>query len=425
MYTLNRVLRTLIGIGIGLICFCSPSFAANVAKTALIVGNSDYPQAPLLNPSSDASDMSEALKLLGFDVISATNLNRAEMLKAIRAFTKRLDEQQSVGFFYYAGHGVQIDNTNYLLPISTNLEEEESVLSEGIDINWILHQMKQSNTSMNILMLDACRNNPFNEKYRSISRGLSRMQDPSGSFIAFATAPGRVAEDGDDNNGLYTKYFLQYVMEPGLSIEQIFKQVRNQVEKESKGKQIPWESSSLKGDFYFIDKLTITPGEIQEDQALWQTLKNSDSIDDYQTFIQDYPNSVFVASAKLRIHQINRIQSMPKAETSAQLQDWITQAHNYLTPFDLTESNLASAQRFFDMANLQDPEDARVETLKRNLVSAYVNFSETKLKTRELDKASTNIQKAKALSPEDAQVNKLIRRIEKQNQKLQAVVPGI
>ena len=219
-------------------------------RVALVVGNSAYTTAPLKNPVHDASDMAQALRELGFDVVYKENLNQPDMKRAIRAWGEQL-RGGAVGLFYYAGHGVQVRGENYLVPVDAKIESEEEVEYEGVHVGFVLAQMDSASNPMNIVILDACRNNPFARSFRSASRGLASMNAPSGTLIAYATAPGAVASDGQARNGLYTQELLKVMRTPGLGIEEVFKRVRISVRALTQGQQTPWESSSLVGDFSF------------------------------------------------------------------------------------------------------------------------------------------------------------------------------
>lgn len=220
-------------------------------RIALVIGNAEYKDAPLTNPVNDATDISLALKQLNFSVDTYTNVNRKAMREAIRNFGVKL-RKADVGLFYFAGHGIQIKGRNYLVPLSADVHSADEVQDESIDASSVLRKMESAGNAVNIVVLDACRNNPFARSFRSMESGLARMEGPVGSFIAYATAPGSVAADGSGRNGLYTEYLLKALRQPGLSIEQTFKLVRNGVTTATGGQQIPWESSSLMGDFVFL-----------------------------------------------------------------------------------------------------------------------------------------------------------------------------
>jgi tetratricopeptide (TPR) repeat protein len=220
-------------------------------KFALIIGNGSYKFSPLKNPPTDAKDMALALAGFGFDVVCKTDLNQNEMKQAIRAFGERI-RPGGIGLFYYAGHAVQVDGRNYLIPVGVEITHEHEVEYEAVDVGFLLSQMREAHNQLNIVILDACRNNPFIRKFRSTNGGLASINAPSGTLIAYATSPGSVASDGDGRNGLYTQELLRAMRQPALKIEDVFKRVRSGVQDLTGGTQIPWESSSLVGDFYFL-----------------------------------------------------------------------------------------------------------------------------------------------------------------------------
>jgi uncharacterized caspase-like protein len=229
-------------------------FYKNESKTALIIGNGNYKSGPLKNAVNDALDMAATLSEKGFTVILRQDASRTEMRDAIREFGREIN-QGGVGLFYYSGHGLQVDGVNYLVPIDADIELKAEVAEECVSASTVLKVMEYSNNRINVIILDACRNNPFRSFSRSDEKGITRMDPPQGakqgSIIAFATAPGAVASDGDTRNGLYTSKLLRYIKMPGLTLEEVFKRARIDVANESAGHQIPWENNSLTGDFYF------------------------------------------------------------------------------------------------------------------------------------------------------------------------------
>lgn len=235
------------------ILFLSPALAAAPVKTALVIGNSDYPGMALANPVHDATDIGRELEELGFQVTLLTNGTRRQMEEAVRGLSKRLADG-GVGLFYFAGHGIQVNGENYLIPVDADIESEADVRYEAVSAGRILDHLKLAGNQMNIIILDACRNNPFSRSMRSETTGLARMDAPTGSIMAYATAPGSVAADGEGRNGVYTKNLLRAMRTPGMDIYDTFMQVRRGVIKDTQGRQTPWESSSLIGKFYFREK---------------------------------------------------------------------------------------------------------------------------------------------------------------------------
>ncbi len=219
-------------------------------RTALVIGNGDYRNiSPLKNPVNDARDMASALRDLGFAVVHKQNANQQSMEYAIVQFGKSL-RKGGVGMFYYAGHGVRVDGRNYLIPIGADIDTEFNVKYEAVDMGRVLDGMYDAGNGMNIVMLDACRKNPFARSFRSVNRGLAKMYAPPGTFIAYATAPGSEAFDGEGRNGIFTKHLLKNMRTPGLNIERVLKLTRNGVLSETDKKQVPWQASSLTGDFF-------------------------------------------------------------------------------------------------------------------------------------------------------------------------------
>ncbi len=219
-------------------------------RVALVIGNGAYKNSPLKNPPNDAKAMTRSLQSLGFTVFSKINASKKEMRRAIDDFGTEI-RNGGVGLFYYAGHGVQFEGKNYLLPIDADIVSELDVDDEAVSVDRVLARMEDAKNRMNIVVLDACRNNPFASTFRSVSRGLAQMKAPAGTFIAYATAPGSIAADGDGANGLYTQELLKEITNPNQPLEFVFKRVLSSVKEKTNGQQIPWTASSVEGDFYF------------------------------------------------------------------------------------------------------------------------------------------------------------------------------
>ncbi|MCV3212228.1 caspase family protein [Plectonema radiosum NIES-515] len=236
---------------------------ASPKRVALVIGNSRYlPGLELVNPRNDAEDMSKVLGELGFDVIKVLDADKKQIDIALNKFKSKL-AQGSVGVFYYAGHGVQVDGENYLIPTDAKLLAEKDVRYQALPVGEVQNIMEESKTDANIIILDACRNNPFSRRWNrsTAARGLAPIQAASGFYIAFATRPGAVASDGGSKNGTFTSYLLKYIKTPNIPIETLFKKVRQGVFEETKKGQIPWDSSSLIGEFSFnpVSTATNTP----------------------------------------------------------------------------------------------------------------------------------------------------------------------
>lgn len=300
-----------------LACF---SFAAPAAeqRVALVIGNNAYPAAPLRNPVNDARAMARSLNQLGFEVILRTNLNQKGMVEVLREFGARLREG-GVALFYYSGHGMQVKGRNYLIPVDADIRSEDEVPYMSMDMAQVLDKLETARSRANLVILDACRNNPFIRTFRSSRVGLAQMDAPGGTLLAFATAPGSEARDGDEENGVYTKHLLAHMATPVLPVEVMFRRVREGVTAETKNRQIPWESSSLTGDFYFNQAgaaparaLAVTPKPPQPapatgvdpvtvELAFWNSIKDSTNAADFRAYLEQYPAGSFAGLARNRI----------------------------------------------------------------------------------------------------------------------------
>jgi formylglycine-generating enzyme required for sulfatase activity len=302
--------------------FCTTVAAQGAAaqrRTALVIGNAAYQDNPLLNPVHDATDMAATLKRLGFEVTLLRDADRRTMQEAIEAFSLQL-RQGGVGLFYFAGHGVQVEGENYLIPLRTRINREQDVQYEAVPVGRILGGMENAANPLNIIILDACRDNPYKRSFRSSAPdGLAPIQAARGSLIAYATAPGKKAADGSGRNGVYTQRLLQAITTPGLSVEQVFKKVRIEVVKVMGDKQVPWESSSMTGDFYFVppNVTTSSPaavtgppsvssatGSPDPEAAMWAFVERSSDPEDLRDFLKAYPDGRFAPAARLKLKYI-------------------------------------------------------------------------------------------------------------------------
>ena len=232
-------------------------------RTALVIGNSGYSSSPLKNAVNDASDIAANLQRLGFSVTLKKNASHQEMEDAILEFGEQL-KKGGVGLFFYAGHGVQKDSRNYLIPVGARINKDTDVKFQAVDAEMVLAEMGNAGNNLNIVILDACRDNPFSNSFRSTSRGLAIISDAhKGTFITYSTSPGKVAADGSGRNSPYTESLIKYMNTTGLPIEEVFKEVRKDLGRKTGGQQVPWELSSLEGKFYF------SPGKsVKSDTAI-------------------------------------------------------------------------------------------------------------------------------------------------------------
>jgi uncharacterized caspase-like protein len=280
-------------------------------RVALLIGNNNYGTAPLRNATNDARDLGDALKDLGFKVIVRENASRKDMIEAIREFGTAL-EGANAALFFYAGHAMQFKDRNYLIPIDAAMGSEEDVTFFSVEIGQVFDRMDRARTRFNFIVLDACRDNPFASSFKVTSAGLAQMSSPSGTLIAYATAPGSVAADGFGRNGIYTKHILQNIRVPDLPVEIMFKRVREGVERETRKLQTPWDSSSLKGDFVFnatgraaaVASAPAGPSadiQLQIEREFWVSVRDSNRPEDIQAYIEKYPSGNFTALAKNRL----------------------------------------------------------------------------------------------------------------------------
>ncbi|MBW2523091.1 MAG: caspase family protein [Deltaproteobacteria bacterium] len=222
-------------------------------RVALVIGNGAYRGGRLANPVHDARAMAAALRQLGFAVTERSDLDQKQMKLAIRAFGRKL-HGGGVGLFYYAGHGAQVGGQNYLIPLGADIPSEDHVDVESVPLRAVLAEIADAGNRLNLVILDACRNNPFARRFRSLQRGLAFVDAPQGTLIAYATAPGAVADDGTGQHGAYTEALVRHIRTPGVPVESVFKAVRRDVQSTTAGRQTPWESSSLTGEFSFAPK---------------------------------------------------------------------------------------------------------------------------------------------------------------------------
>lgn len=276
-------------------------------RVALVIGNATYRESRLLNPVNDARAMAAALERLGFVVIKRENVRSREIGSALREFRSRLSPG-AVALFFYAGHGLQVRGVNYLPAVDAEIEAEEDVANQSLDMTKVLELLDEAKTRINLVFLDACRNNPFSRRFRSASRGLAKVDAASGTLISFATRPGSVAADGDGKNGLYTEHLLNHMATTGLPIEQMLKRVGADVKLASKGRQEPWSEGLLEGEFYFRPAAPVAAPSAMDpavlELALWDSVKNSRNAEELGAYLEQYPKGQFAAVARSRLKSL-------------------------------------------------------------------------------------------------------------------------
>jgi TPR repeat protein len=297
-------------------CFSAPASAEK--RVALVIGNSAYTNVtPLDNPRADAKLMADTLRGLGFTLVGGNahlDLDKAQFDSAVQAFGTEL-QGADVALFYYAGHGVEIRHANYLVPIGANPVREADVDFQMVDANLVLRQMEGSGTRLNLVILDACRNNPFGGRgLRATASGLAQMQAPEGTLISFATQPGSVAVDGVDGNSPYTRALAATIRRPGLDIFQTFNQVGLAVMQATGNAQQPWLSTSpIKGDFYFSVAPTISTENADSSRLpdaaaqAWAATKDTTSQAVLEDFIRQFGSTVYGSLARARLDELRRV----------------------------------------------------------------------------------------------------------------------
>lgn len=307
-------------------------------KVALVIGNSAYETAGELgNPRNDARDLTVALLELGFEVVEGYDLDATQMQQTLREFSQKVDGA-SVALFFYAGHGVQVDGRNYMLPVDAHLDSKDDLEFEAVDMNKVLVQLERQ-PRINVIILDACRNNPLADNLARAFRGSSRSVAGSGgglaaldavapgTLISFSTQPGATASDGAGRNSPYTSALLKYLRTPGLEVQAMMRRVGAEVVKQSQGAQVPWQNASLTTDFYFrppkdgatAQQVAMEDATNRAEFELWVDVKDSGSVDELQAYVEKFPQGTFVEVARSRIKGL-QLQAESGGAGSADLQ---------------------------------------------------------------------------------------------------------
>lgn len=290
-------------------------------QVALVIGNDHYPAMPLKNAVSDARAMAAVLKEVGFNVDLVVDADQPAMEKAINAFVGRL-VPGDVALLFFSGHGIQVEGFNYLVPVSFDATNEVDAKYQAYNADRLHEKLAAAGTRLNILILDACRNNPF-RAVKSASGGLAAMQTGKGSFIAFATAPGKTASDNPaGRNGLFTQHLVAAIAEQGLGLNDVFDRVRERVVEASGGQQVPWTSSSVIGSYQFRPAAVtgspaavppVPPGESVE-VAFWNSIGSSQDPNDFEAYLRRYPQGEFADLARNRLEQLKTARPIPATQ---------------------------------------------------------------------------------------------------------------
>ncbi|MGE0611916.1 MAG: caspase family protein, partial [Hyphomicrobiales bacterium] len=316
-----RYSRTFLLAAFALIAAFGPASAEK--RLALVLGNADYRNAaPLKNPRNDASDVALKLRELGFHVIQGLDLDRGRMEEHIRLFANEL-ATADVSLLYYAGHALQVNGENYLVPVEAQLKRESDLDFEAIPLNLVMKQMQRT-TRVSLVFLDACRDNPLTRSFSSVARsasvgrGLAPVEKASGMMIAFATEPGSVALDGTGRNSPFTTALLNHIDTPDTTINDIMIEVRKDVMEATRNSQIPWENSSLTGRFYFKQQLAsavagtpvssdaaqvrLSASDATLEHTFWTSILDSDDPKLFKAYLERFPNGIYkpIAEARLR-----------------------------------------------------------------------------------------------------------------------------
>ena len=331
-------------------CAATLALADPGRRVALVVGNGAYQNAPALpNPPNDARAVAEALRGLGFEVIEATDLDQPAMLDQVDAFSARLEGAEA-GLFYYAGHGLQVGGENYLVPIDARLQREAQVRLQTLPLQTVLATMEVT-VPTRLVLLDACRDNPLAQQLKrtmgasrsqAVGQGLAEVRTAVGTLIAYATGPGDVASDGQGAHSPFTGALLDHIATPGLEVRQVLGRVRDEVLKQTSERQVPWESSSLRGEFYFrqppppdpvaaappsppepnpsVEEHSIANFDVRQlDLGFWESIRDSRKAADFQAYLQSFPNGTFAALAQSKLEDLQPQQSTPHGGSTASL----------------------------------------------------------------------------------------------------------
>ena len=323
------------------------SAAAEERRVALVIGNGDYANtADLPNPPNDGRRVAEALRALGFEVLSGVDLDYQGMQDIIRLYARTL-RGADVGLFFYAGHGLQVNGRNYIVPTDALLEDEADLPFETLNVSVVLEQMEREPRT-NLVFLDACRDNPLartlarsmGTRSTAIGRGLARINAGLGTLIAYATEPDNVALDGQGENSPFTKALLNHIDTPGLEVRQMLTRVRMDVISETQGQQVPWDHSSLVSEFFFevpaaaeepevaavpdqpaADDAMDRPPRGQVDPSLervfWETIQSSGDPRDFELYLEQFPDGVFAGLARYRLASLEQTRGEPTEQPPA------------------------------------------------------------------------------------------------------------
>ena len=302
----------------------SPLPGSDQRRVALVIGNATYKQSPLANPVNDARAMAARLRKLGFDVDLRENIKTRDIGNVYRQFRTRIAPGDAA-LIFYAGHGVQIKGSNYFPAVDADINSEEDVPLQSLNLGTLLDNMEEAKAGVSLVLLDACRDNPFMRRFRSASRGLAKAEAASGTLIHYATKPGSVAADGEGKNGTYTEALLAQIEEPGVPVELMLKRVTNKVVSKTQGRQEPWVEGSLRGEFFFNTKVAAAtavplaaaaaspaPAVAPDPETqTWLAAEASQSAAGFSAYLDAYPQGRYAAAARIKVTTLTPVAPVP------------------------------------------------------------------------------------------------------------------
>jgi len=291
-------------------------------RVALVIGNSDYKHAASLpNPKNDAEDLALVLGRIGFSVTTADNLGSDAMRRMLRDFARQAS-RADMALVFFAGHGMEVNKQNYLIPTDAQLETDQDIGYEAVPLDLVINAVSGARR-LGLVMLDACRNNPFaasmkrTSSTRSVGRGLTRIEPAAGTLVSYAAKEGTVADDGHGRNSPYTKALIAHLEQPGLEINFLFRKVRDSVLESTNGTQEPFTYGSLPGKQIFLKALETAPsaavkpapdgqGAVNPDALFWSSVKDSNDANMFQAYLDKFPDGLYAALAHTRLEQLHK-----------------------------------------------------------------------------------------------------------------------
>ena len=424
MTTRRSFIKTLAAVPPAL--YFRPAWSApDPSRLALIIGNSSYHDAPLVNPANDAKAVGELFTRAGFTVDSRLNATRVDMMAAIERFGAAVKRSETkLVVFYYAGHGAQLDWRNYLLPVDAVVQKQEDMKQRCVDLSLLLGQFSAAKDKTFVVILDACRNNPFGSAYRPEQKGLSQFDAPVGSLLAYATSPGNVASDGEGQNGLYTEHLVRELGKRGTRIEDALKRVRLNVRLASHGEQIPWETTSLEGDIFIFNegqkKLSESELEqlVEADVTEWARIKSSKKIDDWVSYLQTFPNGRFAEIAQLRLARLLAEDEKLAAEKRQREEQQLLEQER----IERERARVAAEQKL--AAERKQLEEQQLQEARRREEEQKRLTEQKRLDQERMERERVRLAKAQLLAAERKQLEEQqlqeLRRREEEQQRLEA-----